>query len=152
MPHPWGLTAVEVIAMGDRTGNTWLRSSSLEKALGLLKRWELEYCADRDVTALSGGERQLVWLAQLELQDAPIMLLDEPTQYLDLYYQSKVFDWMKEMVKSGKLIFCATHEIDAVKELEGQMIHFEKNKSIVQPIAASAVQELKEKLQRSKTM
>ena len=44
----------------------------------------------RDFTQLSGGEQQLVWLAQLSLQDAQVYLLAEPTQQLDPYYRRQV--------------------------------------------------------------
>ena len=65
-----------------------------------LVRVGMAHLAVRDFTQLSGGEQQLVWLAQLSLQDAQVYLLDEPTQQLDVYYRRQVFglvhDWASQ--------------------------------------------------------
>ena len=55
-----------------------------------LTRVGMAHLGARDFTQLSGGEQQLVWLAQLSLQDAQVYLLAEPTQQLDPYYRRQV--------------------------------------------------------------
>lgn len=70
----------------------------------------MAHLAACDFTQLSGGEQQLMWLAQLSLQDAQVYLLDEPTQQLDVYYRRQIFglvhDWATQQ---GKTVLCSTH-------------------------------------------
>lgn len=70
------------------------------------------HLAGRDFTTLSGGEQQLVWLAQLRVQDAPLCLLDEPTQQLDVYHRRRVFDLLATWVLAeGRTVVCVTHDL-----------------------------------------
>ena len=78
------------------------------------------HLAEQDFTLLSGGEQQLVWLAQLSLQEAPLYLLDEPTQQLDVYYRRRVFDLMQAWVtEQRKTVLCITHDLDNLRALSG---------------------------------
>lgn len=78
------------------------------------------HLAQRDFTLLSGGEQQLVWLAQLSLQNAPLYLLDEPTQQLDVYYRRRVFDLLAGWVQEErKTVLCITHDLDNLLALPG---------------------------------
>ena len=71
--------------------------------------------ADRDISTLSDGERQKVMIAKAQAQQTPIVLLDEPTAFLD--YPSKVY-MMKLLAKmaheEGKIILLSTHDLDIV--------------------------------------
>ncbi len=70
------------------------------------------HLAEREFTELSGGEQQLVWLAQLRMQDAPLCLLDEPTQQLDVYHRRRVFDLLAHWVQAeGRTVVCITHDL-----------------------------------------
>ena len=62
-------------------------SADYAHAHAALARVGMSHLATRDFTQLSSGKQQLVWLAQLSLQDAQVYLLDEPTQRLDVYYR-----------------------------------------------------------------
>ena len=66
-----------------------------------LARVGMAHLATRNFTELSGGEQQLVWLAQLSLQDAQVYLLDEPTQQLDVYYRRQVFSLVHDWATAG---------------------------------------------------
>jgi iron complex transport system ATP-binding protein len=95
-----------------------------------LARVGAAHLAHRDFTLLSGGEQQLVWLAQLALQDAQLYLLDEPTQQLDVYYRRRVFDLLQSWVlESGKTVLCITHDLDNLPPLTGYLL----NLSLPQP-------------------
>src|SRR5688572_25042509 len=78
----------------------------------LLQKLQISHLTERNFPDLSGGEQQMVWLAQLMLQDAAICLLDEPTQQLDVYHKKKVFnllaDWITEKQKTA---LCITHDL-----------------------------------------
>lgn len=71
----------------------------------------LERFHDRLFTKLSGGERQLVLIARSLAQDAPVMLLDEPTSHLDFKNQIRVMRTLKQLVQDrGLLAVMATHD------------------------------------------
>jgi iron complex transport system ATP-binding protein len=68
---------------------------------------------DRALGEISGGERQRVFIARALAQDTPILLLDEPTTFLDLRHQVGVFDLLKRMqVEKGKTIVSVTHDLN----------------------------------------
>ncbi len=67
----------------------------------------------RPVAHLSGGERQRVFIARALAQDTPILLLDEPTSFLDLKHQVGIYDLLKTaQVQKGKTIVAVTHDIN----------------------------------------
>jgi iron complex transport system ATP-binding protein len=62
---------------------------------------------------LSGGERQLVFIARALAQNTPILLLDEPTSFLDLKHQVGIYDLLKSaQLEKGKTILVVTHDIN----------------------------------------
>ena len=103
--------------------------------------------ADSDFTRLSGGQQQLVWLAQLELQDAPVLFLDEPTQHLDLYNRRLIFEQMQRWVKQGKAVICITHDIPYLEKTEGYLLHLENGTGTAEPISPALLETVREKLE-----
>lgn len=67
--------------------------------------------ADRSYARLSGGERQLVQVARVIAQDAPIMLLDEPTAALDLGHQLTVMHVLRERAAAGRIVVVTMHDL-----------------------------------------
>ena len=84
--------------------------------------------AMRPLGNLSGGEMQRVFIARALAQDTPILLLDEPTSFLDLKHQVKIYDLLKSaQLEKGKTIVAITHDIilaaqycDEILLLKGQ--------------------------------
>lgn len=71
--------------------------------------------ADSSIQHLSGGELQRVFLAQLLAQDPDILILDEPTNNLDLAYQIQVFDIIDDWVENyGKAVIAVIHDLNMV--------------------------------------
>lgn len=107
-----------------------------------LARVGMAHLAARDFTQLSGGEQQLVWLAQLSLQDAQVYLLDEPTQQLDVYYRRQVFslvhDWASQQ---GKTVLCSTHDLDNLPALTGYLLNLSEPEPQLRPISEATVRE-----------
>lgn len=69
--------------------------------------------AQRPLTNLSSGERQRVFIARAIAQDSPILLLDEPTSFLDLRHQVDIYDLLKTaQLERGKTIVAVTHDIN----------------------------------------
>ncbi|GAB2962101.1 Fe3+-hydroxamate ABC transporter ATP-binding protein FhuC [Hymenobacter coalescens] len=99
------------------------------------------HLAHRDFTLLSGGEQQLVWLAQLLLQDAALWLLDEPTQQLDVYYRRRVFALLQRWGQARhKTILCITHDLEQLPHLPGYLLNMSAPAPQLQPLSPETVE------------
>ncbi len=89
---PEGLTVRELVAQGRYPHQSWFQQwaaddeAAVNKALALTNMADL---AERPVDALSGGQRQRAWIAMTLAQETKVILLDEPTTYLDLSHRSR---------------------------------------------------------------
>ena len=93
----------------------------------VISRLQIGHLEDREFTELSGGEQQLVWLAQLMLQDAVICLLDEPTQQLDIYHKKRVFNLLESWVaQDRKTVLCITHDLANLQGHAGYILNLSK--------------------------
>lgn len=95
------------------------RSQSIEEALRQVDAWHLR---DRPISILSGGEKQRVYIARAIVSQAPILLLDEPTSNLDLRHQLEIWQHLRILVKKGKLVIAALHDIAAVERFCDEVI------------------------------
>ena len=87
----------------------------------------LELCgisdwAARKVQTLSSGQRQRVMLARAVAQDTPIMLLDEPTNFLDVEATDEMFQLLSHLAQQGKIIIVATHQRDWAQRYAHQVL------------------------------
>ena len=79
---------------------------------------------------LSGGERQRVYLAMQLAQDAPILLLDEPTTYLDIEYQLSLMELLQKLKREGKTIIMVLHDLQqALSTATGSSLSTQERKS-----------------------
>jgi iron complex transport system ATP-binding protein len=83
--------------------------AAVREALGTLR---IDSLADRPITEISGGERQLVMIARALAQRAPILLLDEPTANLDFGNRVRMLSELDRLRARGMTILFATHEPD----------------------------------------
>ena len=91
---PGGLTVKELVSYG-RYPHQEVREAEKEDHEAVdwaLSITDMEELAGRDMDALSGGQRQRAWIAMALAQDTPLILLDEPTTYLDIAYQVEILD------------------------------------------------------------
>ncbi|CAM3214783.1 ferric citrate ABC transporter ATP-binding protein FecE [Pseudomonas floridensis] len=115
LPIPEGVSVRQLVAYGRSPHNSlWGRLSgadqhSVDQAL---QRMELNTLADRPLSDLSGGQRQRAWLAMILAQDAAIVLLDEPTTYLDISHQVELLDLMRALSAEGKTVITVLHDIN----------------------------------------
>ncbi|MFY1713569.1 ABC transporter ATP-binding protein [Tritonibacter mobilis] len=78
--------------------------------------------ADRDVDELSGGQRQKVWIAMALAQETGILLLDEPTTYLDINHQIEVLDLLVDLnCKRGTTIVMVLHDLNLAARYSDQL-------------------------------
>ncbi|GAA4351745.1 manganese ABC transporter ATP-binding protein MntB [Hymenobacter saemangeumensis] len=112
-----------------------------------LQQVGMAHLSGRDFTQLSGGEQQLVWLAQLSLQQAPVYVLDEPTQQLDVYYRRQVFDLIQRWTRQGQTVLCSTHDLDNLPALQGYLLNLSEPKPALKPLTPASVLEARQVLE-----
>ncbi len=116
-PAPPSLTAREAVAMGRIPHSSLLRPYSTADRLAVSEALSLagaEPFAHRPVNTLSDGQRQRVYLAKALAQQTPVILLDEPTAYLDPAASAEVFRLLTRLARDHhKTILLTTHDITA---------------------------------------
>lgn len=86
-------------------------------------RWAgILHLQDRNVNTLSGGERQKVYIAMLLAQGTPIVLMDEPTTYLDIAHKFDVIRLTREMKQAGKTVVMVLHDLDLALQYADQVV------------------------------
>jgi iron complex transport system ATP-binding protein len=113
---PDGLTVVDLVTRGRAPHQSWWRqwSSADEAAVtSALRATDLLSLADRPVDELSGGQRQRAWLAMAIAQQTPVLLLDEPTTFLDLAHQIDVLDLVVDLNRhEDRTIVMVLHDLN----------------------------------------
>ena len=103
----------------------------------------VKHLLDKDINKVSGGERQLAFIARALTQETPIIVMDEPTASLDFGNQQKLFKIMNNLTREGKTIIFTTHNPNHLVNLdcdiyavnEGTLKHIEiLNEEIVKEI------------------
>jgi iron-siderophore transport system ATP-binding protein len=112
---PGGIVVEELVARGRYAHQRLLRQWSPQDEAAVvdaMRQTEVADLADRFVDELSGGQRQRVWLAMALAQQTPILLLDEPTTFLDLSHQFEVLDLCAELHEQGRTIVAVLHDLN----------------------------------------
>ncbi|CAM5705134.1 Cobalamin/Fe3+-siderophore ABC transporter ATP-binding protein OS=Streptomyces antimycoticus OX=68175 GN=SSPO_056570 PE=4 SV=1 [Streptomyces antimycoticus] len=79
--------------------------------------------ADRPVDELSGGQRQRVWIAMALAQETDLLLLDEPTTYLDISHQVEVLDLVRRLNhERGRTVVAVLHDLNQAARYADQLI------------------------------
>ncbi|MBI8999843.1 ABC transporter ATP-binding protein [Corynebacterium sp. CCM 9185] len=114
-PHaPDGILVEDLIGRGRYPHQGMFRqwSASDQQAVEqAMSRANVTDLADRFVAELSGGQRQRVWIALVLAQQTPIVLLDEPTTYLDITHQIEVLNLARNLQREGVTIVAVLHEL-----------------------------------------
>lgn len=113
---PEGLTVRDLVAQGRYPHQGWLQQWSQEDERmtqdALLTTGMLEF-AQRSLDSLSGGQRQRAWIAMALAQNTKILLLDEPTTFLDLAHQIELLDLLHDLNRNqGRTIVMVLHDLN----------------------------------------
>ncbi|WP_062389280.1 ABC transporter ATP-binding protein [Demequina iriomotensis] len=112
---PAGITVKELVARGRTPHQKVLRPWSAEDEMAVtsaLHSTALTSIQDAVVDELSGGQRQRAWIAMTLAQDTPLMILDEPTTYLDIAHQYDVMDLLHHLnERQGRTIVMVVHDL-----------------------------------------
>ncbi|WP_053217339.1 ABC transporter ATP-binding protein [Virgibacillus senegalensis] len=113
---PEGLTVLQLVKQGRYPYQSWLQQWSEQDEKAVYEALELTNMlefADRKVDSLSGGQRQRAWIAMTLAQDTDILLLDEPTTYLDLTHQIDILDLLYDLNQSEqRTIVMVLHDLN----------------------------------------
>lgn len=152
--HPihFPLAVKDLVVMGRYAHKASLESYTSEdylQAAHVLDELGILYLYDKNFLNLSGGEQQLCMLAQLALQDPDIILLDEPTQSLDLHNKERIFDWMdKQVWEKGKIVLCVTHDLHWITLKKGYLLPLSNSIIELLPLSEALVLDTIDKLKR----
>ncbi|WEV24311.1 ABC transporter ATP-binding protein [Streptomyces sp. 71268] len=122
---PEGLTVSDLVARGRHPHQSWLRQWSSDdadivaKALAMTGVSEL---AQRPIDSLSGGQRQRVWISMTLAQGTDLLLLDEPTTYLDLAHAIDVLDLVDDLHESGCTVVMVLHDLNLATRYSDHLI------------------------------
>ena len=112
---PEGITVRELVSYGRSPWlSLWGRLSAEdnERVNVAMSQTRTRNLADRRLTQLSGGQRQRAFLAMVLAQDTPLILLDEPTTYLDINHQVELMRLMVELKRQGKTVVTVLHDLN----------------------------------------
>ena len=113
---PEEITVADLVARGRYPYRKFMRNMTKEDYAAVedaLERMEITELANRCVDELSGGQRQRVWIALALAQETDILLLDEPTTYLDIAYQVEILDLLTELNRrKGTTIVMILHDVN----------------------------------------
>ncbi|GAA3609190.1 ABC transporter ATP-binding protein [Agrococcus terreus] len=124
-PDPSGVSVREVVGYGRFAHRGRFRGAdergdaAIDRAMAAAGVDEL---ADRSVSQLSGGQRQRVWLATCLAQETGIVLLDEPTTYLDLRYQLEILEIVHELAAQGVAVGIVLHDLEQAAEVADRVV------------------------------
>ncbi|KHS74301.1 Fe(3+) dicitrate ABC transporter ATP-binding protein FecE [Pectobacterium brasiliense] len=112
---PEGITVRDMVAYGRSPWlSLWGRLSPDDRQHVQLamEKTHIVDLADKRLTDLSGGQRQRAFLAMLLAQDTPVVLLDEPTTYLDINHQVELMKLLRELNQAGKTVVSVLHDLN----------------------------------------
>lgn len=122
---PDGLTVADLVARGRHPHQSWMRQWSSDDAdvvARCLDQTGVGDLADRTVDSLSGGQRQRVWISMVLAQETDILLLDEPTTYLDLSHSFEVIDLVDELHEAGRTVVMVLHDLNIAVRYSDNLI------------------------------
>jgi iron complex transport system ATP-binding protein len=147
---PGDITVKELVEYGRFPHQNWWQGRTAED--GMLIAWALEQTgmvemAGRAVSTLSGGERQRAWIAMALAQKPGILLLDEPTTYLDICHQLEVMELLGDLnQKHGITVVMVLHDINHAAKYSDCIIILKKGNifAMGQPQAVLTAHTLRE--------
>jgi iron complex transport system ATP-binding protein len=135
-------TVEEFVLLGRAPHRGWLqayRASDRERVRGALARVDLDGFASRSVLSLSGGEMQRVFLAQALVQDAELLLLDEPTAHLDVHYQFSFMEQVRGQAAEGRTVLAVGHDLELAARYADRLLLLDEGALVAEGPPASVL-------------
>jgi iron complex transport system ATP-binding protein len=142
---PEGLSVADLVARGRQPHQAWYRqwSSDDEAAVAeALRMTGMDDLAERTVDELSGGQRQRAWISMALAQGTDLLLLDEPTTYLDLAHQIDVLDLVQRLHgEMGRTVIMVLHDLNLAARYAEQLVAMKDGRIVVQGTPAEVLTE-----------
>jgi len=122
---PEGITATELVARGRFPHQSALRqwSAADERAVvEAMAATSTTSLGGRLVDELSGGQRQRVWVAMVLAQETPLLLLDEPTTFLDIAHQVGLMELLADLNRDGRTIVTVLHDLNQAARYASHLV------------------------------
>lgn len=130
---PEGISVGELVARGrfPHQGffKQWSRTDEMAVLQALTDVKMLDF-AEKTISQLSGGQCQRVWVAMALAQETPIMLLDEPTTFLDIAHQIDLMELLCELNKKGRTIVAVLHDLNHASRYANNIIAMKNGKIV----------------------
>jgi iron complex transport system ATP-binding protein len=119
----FNLDVFETVLMGRKAYSGWkANQQDKEITAEVISKLGLEEIAFKNINELSGGQQQKVFIARAAAQAAELILLDEPTNNLDLKHQLEIFEMIEKEVSSGKTVIVTMHDLSLVSRFSDRII------------------------------
>jgi iron complex transport system ATP-binding protein len=129
-------TVYEILALGRYPHSNWLfqlNNKDKEIINNVIELVKIQDYVNLKVSNLSDGMLQIVMIARALVQDTPIIILDEPTTFLDLENTFQIFELLKKIVNTyQKTVIFSTHQVEIALQICDQIICFTKNQILIQ--------------------
>ncbi|MEH7513118.1 ABC transporter ATP-binding protein [Gottfriedia acidiceleris] len=132
---PDGITVANLVAHGRYPYQSLIRQWTDEDEAAVMSAMELTNTSDlshRYVDELSGGQRQRVWVAMVLAQQTPMLLLDEPTTYLDIAHQIELLELFKDLNQQGNTLVAVLHDLNHAARYADNIIAMKDGQVIAQ--------------------
>ncbi|WP_208952283.1 Fe(3+) dicitrate ABC transporter ATP-binding protein FecE [Rahnella sp. ChDrAdgB13] len=132
---PEGIRVRELVGYGRSPWlNLWGRLGELDHARvsRAMQETNIGDLAEKLVSELSGGQRQRVFLAMVLAQDTPLVLLDEPTTYLDISHQVELMNLLRRQNQQGKTVVAVLHDLNQASRYCDYLVMMAAGKIVAQ--------------------
>ncbi|SHK61806.1 iron complex transport system ATP-binding protein [Pseudonocardia thermophila] len=142
---PEGLTVADLVARGRHPHQAWYRQWSADDEAAVLQAIEwtgIADLADRPVDELSGGQRQRAWISMALAQGTDLLLLDEPTTFLDLAHQVEVLELVARLnVEFGRTVVMVLHDLNLAARYAERLVTMKDGRIVAQGAPAEVMTE-----------
>ena len=144
-PYLFNFTVEEMVAMG-RFPHGTPRSQLSKYVHQALTRVDALSFLQRPISSLSAGERQRVYIARALATDSPVLLLDEPTSFLDFFHEQELSLLLRFLASQGKLIILSLHNLQLATRLLDTATFLEKGQMTLTGPASTVLPKIYEKI------
>lgn len=139
---PEGITVIDLVSRGRYPHQSLFRQWSDDDSRAVraaLEATSTDAFAHRRVDELSGGQRQRVWIAMVLAQETPIILLDEPTTFLDIAHQIELLELCSQLHRQGRTLVAVLHDINQAARYATHIIAMRDGRIVAQGEASEVI-------------